>query len=152
MAAANRVKVVVRVRPFNSNERKADVPCIVSMEGNATRLLDPACIDEKSADAAAAAAALTPEQRELWTRTFRFDESLWSHAMDEDAARGRGGGGGANVNRFCGQGAVFEKVGCELVASALSGFHSTLLAYGQVLRRSVRLSSRSRCICVGGAS
>ena len=133
MAAANRVKVVVRVRPFNSNERKADVPCIVSMDGNATHLLDPSCLLDASpplpppphhhgggggVPSAMAVAVLppsiTPEQRALWTRTFRFDDSLLS------IERGAPG--------YCSQAATFERVGRELVASALAGFNATLLA------------------------
>ena len=38
------VKVAVRVRPFNSREKNANATCIINMDGNTTRIIDPVFI------------------------------------------------------------------------------------------------------------
>ena len=60
--AEESVKVVVRVRPFNSREKQRDAKCIIRMSGNSTTIIDPNAADPESAE-----------------RTFAFDHSYWSH-------------------------------------------------------------------------
>ena len=79
--ASSSVKVCVRVRPFNSVERGEGMPCVVAMEGKQTRLVDPTCYENGGPPPS------SEEIAKAWSRTFTFDESLWSHAK-ADASSG----------------------------------------------------------------
>ena len=68
----DRIKIVVRVRPFSADEAADGVPSIVTMDGASTHVLDPTCFDASPPPDAAARA-------QLWTRSFHYDASLWSH-------------------------------------------------------------------------
>lgn len=65
MAGAS-VKVVVRVRPFNTRELSRGASCIISMSGNMTTIANP-------------------KQPKEAPKTFSFDFSYWSHTTPEDA-------------------------------------------------------------------
>ncbi|XP_065919048.1 kinesin-like protein KIF1A isoform X2 [Dysidea avara] len=59
------VKVVVRVRPFNTREINRNAKCVVTMEGNKTGVLNPKTPSEEA-------------------KTFSFDHSYWSHTGPDD--------------------------------------------------------------------
>ncbi|XP_069031700.1 kinesin-like protein KIF1C isoform X2 [Embiotoca jacksoni] len=66
MAGAS-VKVVVRVRPFNSRETGRNAKCVIQMQGNTT------CISN-------------PKQPKDGAKNFTFDHSYWSHTTADDSS------------------------------------------------------------------
>ncbi|KAJ5511276.1 Kinesin protein 1B [Penicillium expansum] len=64
------IKVVVRVRPFNSREIERGAKCIVSMKGNQTVLTPPPGAEEKSRKGGKGAVE--------GNKVFAFDRSYWS--------------------------------------------------------------------------
>ncbi|XP_064900288.1 kinesin-like protein KIF1C isoform X9 [Columba livia] len=63
--AGAKVKVAVRVRPFNARETSRRAKCVIRMSGNTT------CITN-------------PKMPEDATKHFTFDHSYWSHTSEED--------------------------------------------------------------------
>ncbi|XP_056279526.1 kinesin-like protein KIF1B isoform X17 [Pseudoliparis swirei] len=61
------VKVIVRVRPFNSRETGKDSKCIIQMQGKTTSILNPKFPKEPA-------------------KAFSFDYSYWSHTTPEDSS------------------------------------------------------------------
>ncbi|KAJ2784236.1 hypothetical protein H4R18_001224 [Coemansia javaensis] len=102
MGEHKNVVVAVRCRPLNAREAKRGAQCLVSMDGQQTRLAEP----EDSSSG---------QRRE---RTYTFDHCYWS----------AGDPGGP---RHAGQEAVFNDIGRAVLGHALSGYHCAILAYGQ---------------------
>ncbi|XP_071656370.1 kinesin-like protein KIF1C isoform X7 [Patagioenas fasciata] len=63
--AGAKVKVAVRVRPFNARETRQRAKCVIRMSGNTTCITNPK----------------VPEDA---TKHFTFDHSYWSHTSEED--------------------------------------------------------------------
>ncbi|XP_051528281.1 kinesin-like protein KIF1C [Myxocyprinus asiaticus] len=63
--ASSSVKVVVRVRPFNSRETNRGAKCVIQMQDKST------CI-------------INPKQPKDAPKNFTFDYSYWSHSSEED--------------------------------------------------------------------
>ena len=101
-----RVTVVVRCKPFTSRERISEGDegvCCVQMLGTKTIVTTPG----------------TQNSQMPLTRTFNFDQSLWSHDI-EDA-------------NFVHQQEVFNRIGQGVVESGMSGYNTTIFAYGQTV-------------------
>ena len=105
---AGNIKVVVRVRPFNSREKDRQAKCIVSMKENQTVLTPPS--DAKQAGKAVKAAL-------EGTKTFAFDKSYWSFERSD--------------GHFAGQSDVFDDLGKPLLDNAFQGYNNCIFAYGQ---------------------
>ena len=101
------IKVVVRVRPFNTRELDRKASCIVSMQDQQT-VLTPASQDAKTK---AAKAVLDG------TKTFAFDKSYWSFNRKD--------------SHFAGQEDVFTDLGKPLLDNAFQGYNNCIFAYGQ---------------------
>jgi len=102
MAEGTRIKVAVRVRPFNKRELGLGSPCIVEMSKMANG--EQTLIRHGEAD-------------ERNQHKFTYDHSFWSFNKRDDT--------------FCPQGAVYDAVGKPIVDNALEGFNNTVFAYGQ---------------------
>jgi len=109
MAAAGggNIKVVVRVRPFNSRENARSAKCIVSMKGAQT-VLSPPPQDGKSKPVKGALEG---------SKTFAFDKSYWSFNRDD--------------SNFAGQEDLFTDLGSPLLDNAFHGYNNCIFAYGQ---------------------
>jgi kinesin family member 1 len=105
MAGGN-IKVVVRVRPFNSREKDRNAKCIVQMKGNQTTLTP---VDGASKGKGGAA--------DHGPKTFAFDKSYWSFNRDDP--------------NFAGQDNLFADLGVPLLDNAFQGYNNCIFAYGQ---------------------
>lgn len=101
------VKVVVRVRPFNTRELDRKAQCVVSMNGEQT-IVTPPTGDRKLKDTKASLQG---------PRTFAYDKSYWSFNRDDD--------------HFAGQDSLFEDLGKPLLDNAFQGYNNCIFAYGQ---------------------
>ncbi|KAI9367836.1 hypothetical protein BJX61DRAFT_266945 [Aspergillus egyptiacus] len=104
------IKVVVRVRPFNSREIDRGAKCIVQMKDNQTVLTPPPGAEEKSRKGGGKAAAEGP-------KTFAFDRSYWS--FDKSAPN------------YASQDSLFSDLGVPLLDNAFQGYNNCIFAYGQ---------------------
>ncbi|KAI7337238.1 kinesin family protein [Hortaea werneckii] len=107
---AGNIKVVVRVRPFNSREKDRKAKCIVSMKDVQT-ILTPPHTDPNAKQSKGVKAALEG------TKTFAFDKSYWSFDKEN--------------GEFAGQENVFEDLGTPLLDNAFKGYNNCIFAYGQ---------------------
>ncbi|QIW96894.1 hypothetical protein AMS68_002412 [Peltaster fructicola] len=101
------IKVVVRVRPFNSRETGRNAKCIVSMDGNQT-VLSPPPPDGKTKPLKTALEG---------SKTFAFDKSYWS--FDKNDAT------------YAGQENLHDDLGRPLLDNAFGGYNNCIFAYGQ---------------------
>ncbi|SMQ46309.1 unnamed protein product [Zymoseptoria tritici ST99CH_3D7] len=106
-AGGGNIKVVVRVRPFNSREKDRQAKCIVSMKGAQT-VLTPPSADAKNKSAKAALEG---------SKTFAFDKSYWSFNRQDD--------------NFADQENLFTDLGRPLLDNAFQGYNNCIFAYGQ---------------------
>ncbi|KAL4984258.1 hypothetical protein BDW68DRAFT_193737 [Aspergillus falconensis] len=104
------IKVVVRVRPFNSREIERGAKCIVQMKDSQTILTPPPGAEDKSRKGGNKAAAEGP-------KTFAFDRSYWS--FDKKAPN------------YAGQDNLFSDLGVPLLDNAFQGYNNCIFAYGQ---------------------
>ena len=101
------VQVGVRVRPFNSREKKLSSKCIISMPGeNQTHIKD-----EKDKE-----------------KIFTFDYSFWSH---DDYKILDDGYLSPISEKYADQKKIFSTVGKQVLDNAWEGYHCCLFAYGQ---------------------
>uniref|UniRef100_UPI000180AFDB kinesin-like protein KIF28P n=1 Tax=Ciona intestinalis TaxID=7719 RepID=UPI000180AFDB len=108
MKSEDRVKVAVRVRPFNEREKSRSSRLIINMNGGTTIISDP---DDKYPD-----------------KKFTFDFSYWSH----DGYRERDDGYLEPADqRYADQTKVFDDLGRGVLENAWKGFNCSLFAYGQ---------------------
>ncbi|KAL5357371.1 hypothetical protein BJX96DRAFT_11450 [Aspergillus floccosus] len=103
------IKVVVRVRPFNSREIDRGAKCIVQMKGNQTILSTPPGAEDKSRKGGKAAAD--------GNKSFAFDRSYWS--FDK------------NAPNYASQDSLFGDLGVPLLDNAFGGYNNCIFAYGQ---------------------
>jgi kinesin family member 1 len=101
------IKVVVRVRPFNSRENARNARCIVSMDGQQT-VLTPPPPEGKNKHLKAALEG---------TKTFAFDKSYWSFNRKDP--------------HFADQDNLFADLGKPLLENAFQGYNNCIFAYGQ---------------------
>ncbi|KAM3432766.1 hypothetical protein NHJ13734_006740 [Beauveria thailandica] len=103
-AGGGNIKVVVRVRPFNSREIDRGSKCIVEMKDNQTVISTPDGHGGKSAKAEA-------------PKSFAFDRSYWS--FDK------------NDSNYAAQSNLFDDLGKPLLDNAFQGYNNCIFAYGQ---------------------
>ncbi|KAJ9271641.1 hypothetical protein DTO212C5_2433 [Paecilomyces variotii] len=104
------IKVVVRVRPFNSREVERRAKCIVQMKGNQTVLTPPPGADEKLRKGGMKGAPEGP-------KAFAFDRSYWSFDKKDP--------------NYAGQEHLFNDLGLPLLDNAFQGYNNCIFAYGQ---------------------
>ncbi|KAI1104763.1 kinesin heavy chain [Jackrogersella minutella] len=105
-AGGGNIKVVVRVRPFNSREIDRRSKCIVEMKGNQTVLTPPA-------DAVHNAKG----NKDTTVKTFAFDRSYWSFNKSDP--------------NYAGQNNLHDDLGKPLLDNAFQGYNNCIFAYGQ---------------------
>lgn len=105
------VKVAVRVRPFATREITTGSRLIVEMDGNTTRITDPANLTAPP-------------------KAFTFDYSYWSHNGYDEDAEGVLVPDTADSN-YASQDQVFQDLGAGVVDNAFAGYNSAVFAYGQ---------------------
>ncbi|KAJ5781244.1 hypothetical protein N7457_006404 [Penicillium paradoxum] len=103
------IKVVVRVRPFNSREIERGAKCIVSMKGSQTVLTPPPGAEEKARKGGKGAIE--------GNKVFAFDRSYWS--FDKKSPN------------YAGQDDLFDDLGSPLLDNAFGGYNNCIFAYGQ---------------------
>ncbi|PWW79190.1 kinesin-domain-containing protein [Tuber magnatum] len=102
------IKVVVRVRPFNSREKDRGAKCIIQMKDSQTVLTPPPGA-EKSAGSKAA--------KDSGPKVFNFDRSYWSFSKSD--------------SNYAGQENLFDDLGRPLLDNAFEGYNNCIFAYGQ---------------------
>ncbi|XP_068626995.1 kinesin-like protein KIF13A [Battus philenor] len=100
--ASDKIKVAVRVRPFNRRELELGTQCVVEMEGQQTVLQYPQSAHDK-------------ERKQ--PKTFAFDHCFYSL----DSA----------LPNFASQKTVFECLGRDILDNAFDGYNACIFAYGQ---------------------
>ncbi|XP_076381671.1 kinesin-like protein KIF13A isoform X6 [Megalopta genalis] len=100
--ATDKIKVAVRVRPFNRRELELGTQCVVEMSGQQTILQHPTTMDkiERSKP-----------------KTFAFDHCF--HSLDPTA------------EKFASQEVVFDALGRDILDNAFQGYNACIFAYGQ---------------------
>ncbi|PYH67237.1 kinesin-3 motor protein uncA [Aspergillus vadensis CBS 113365] len=111
MAGGGNIKVVVRVRPFNSREIDRGAKCIVQMKDNQTVLSTPPGADDKARKAGGGKGG------DGGPKSFAFDRSYWS--FDK------------NAPNFASQDNLFLDLGVPLLDNAFQGYNNCIFAYGQ---------------------
>ncbi|XP_037034787.1 kinesin-like protein KIF13B isoform X4 [Bradysia coprophila] len=101
--ATDKIKVAVRVRPFNRRELELSTQCIVEMEGQQTILRNPLSMDK-----------ITDRKQ---PKSFAFDHCFYS--IDPAA------------QHFASQEQVFDSVGRDILQNAFQGYNACIFAYGQ---------------------
>ncbi|KAB8356678.1 hypothetical protein FH972_024254 [Carpinus fangiana] len=101
------IKVVVRVRPFNTREKERNAQCIVSMKGTQTTIAPPTNENRPKNNKAALEGP----------KNFAYDKSYWS--FDKNDAD------------YAGQEALFKDLGLPLLDNAFAGYNNCIFAYGQ---------------------
>ncbi|XP_026738887.1 kinesin-like protein KIF13A isoform X3 [Trichoplusia ni] len=100
--ATDKIKVAVRVRPFNRRELELGTQCVVEMESQQTVLQYPQSAHDK-------------ERKQ--PKTFAFDHCFYSL----DPA----------LPHFASQKTVFECLGRDILDNAFDGYNACIFAYGQ---------------------
>ncbi|KAJ3951852.1 hypothetical protein N0V92_011732 [Colletotrichum tropicale] len=103
-AGGGNIKVVVRVRPFNSREIDRGSKCIIEMKDNQTVLTPPSDAQQKG-------------QKDSGQKVFAFDRSYWSFDRKD--------------NHYAGQDNLFDDLGQPLLDNAFGGYNNCIFAYGQ---------------------
>ncbi|KIX01315.1 uncharacterized protein Z518_09040 [Rhinocladiella mackenziei CBS 650.93] len=103
------IKVVVRVRPFNSREIERHAKCIVQMQGAQTVLQPPPDAEDRLRKGGKGGADAQ--------RTFKFDKSYWSFSKGD--------------THYAGQDHLFSDLGVPLLDNAFQGYNNCIFAYGQ---------------------
>ncbi|XP_030388492.1 kinesin-like protein KIF13A isoform X2 [Scaptodrosophila lebanonensis] len=100
--SSDKIKVAVRVRPFNRREIELGTKCIVEMEKQQTILQNPPTLDKI-------------ERKQ--PKTFAFDHCFYSLSPEDD--------------NFASQETVFDCVGRDILDNAFQGYNACIFAYGQ---------------------
>ncbi|MCJ1474354.1 kinesin-like protein Klp8 [Lambiella insularis] len=109
MAGGN-IKVVVRVRPFNSRELDRRAKCIVHMKESQTILTPTPEAEERLRGSKGAKAG-------DGHKVFAFDKSYWSFDRGDP--------------HYAGQDSLFTDLGSPLLDNAFQGYNNCIFAYGQ---------------------
>ncbi|XP_053609168.1 kinesin-like protein KIF13B isoform X3 [Plodia interpunctella] len=99
--ASDKIKVAVRVRPFNRRELELGTQCVVDMDGQQTILQYPQAHDK--------------ERKQ--PKTFAFDHCFFS--LEPSASH------------FASQQTVFNCLGRDILDNAFEGYNACIFAYGQ---------------------
>ncbi|XP_053981065.1 kinesin-like protein KIF13B isoform X8 [Hylaeus volcanicus] len=100
--ATDKIKVAVRVRPFNRRELELGTQCVVEMTGQQTILQHPTTMDKIERNK---------------PKTFAFDHCF--HSLDPAA------------DNFASQEVVFDALGRDILDNAFQGYNACIFAYGQ---------------------
>ncbi|XP_032591279.1 kinesin-like protein KIF13A isoform X2 [Drosophila grimshawi] len=100
--SSDKIKVAVRVRPFNRREIELGTKCIVEMEKQQTILQNPPSLEKM-------------ERKQ--PKTFAFDHCFYSLNAEDDS--------------FASQETVFDCVGRDILDNAFQGYNACIFAYGQ---------------------
>ncbi|KAI5794072.1 hypothetical protein FPQ18DRAFT_366872 [Pyronema domesticum] len=103
------IKVVVRVRPFNSREKERGAKCIVQMKDTQTVLTPPAGSENKAGAKGGA--------KNHGPQVFNFDRSYWSFSKNDPT--------------YAGQDNLYQDLGEPLLDNAFGGYNNCIFAYGQ---------------------
>ncbi|MCJ1408952.1 kinesin-like protein Klp8 [Ptychographa xylographoides] len=109
MAGGN-IKVVVRVRPFNSRETDRRAKCIVQMKDSQTILHPPPDAEERLRSTKGGKVV-------EGQKVFAFDKSYWSFDRGDP--------------HYAGQDSLFTDLGSPLLDNAFQGYNNCIFAYGQ---------------------
>ncbi|XP_073848830.1 kinesin heavy chain 73 isoform X2 [Musca autumnalis] len=101
--STDKIKVAVRVRPFNRRELELGTKCIVEMDKHQTILHNPPAIDKI-------------ESRKP-PKTFAFDHCFYSLNADDE--------------KYASQETVFDCLGRDILDNAFQGYNACIFAYGQ---------------------
>ncbi|XP_058986852.1 kinesin-like protein KIF13A isoform X3 [Musca domestica] len=101
--STDKIKVAVRVRPFNRREVELGTKCIVEMDKHQTILHNPPAIDKI-------------ESRKP-PKTFAFDHCFFSLNPDDE--------------KYASQETVFDCLGRDILDNAFQGYNACIFAYGQ---------------------
>ncbi|KAI9676539.1 MAG: kinesin-like protein Klp8 [Caeruleum heppii] len=104
------IKVVVRVRPFNTRELDRRAKCVVQMKESQTILVPPPDAEERLRQSSKG--GKTDGQK-----VFAFDRSYWSFDQKD--------------SHFAGQDDLFADLGRPLLDNAFQGYNNCIFAYGQ---------------------
>ncbi|XP_044741310.1 kinesin-like protein KIF13A [Chrysoperla carnea] len=102
MATTDKIKVAVRVRPFNRREIDLGTQCVVEMDGHQTILQNPNSLDK-----------IDRKQ----PKTFAFDHCFYS--LD------------CTKTNYASQEDVFDCLGRDILENAFQGYNACIFAYGQ---------------------
>ena len=125
-----RVRVAIRIRPLNSNERIQGHQNIIQkseVKDNTLIIWDPLGLEATSHQ----------EYQDIdvscWARSFTFDHCFYSefNSQEEEDDGGGGGEGRDEQELYQSQEEVFNTIGQPVVDWALDGYNSCVLAYGQ---------------------
>ncbi|XP_034476014.1 kinesin-like protein KIF13A isoform X4 [Drosophila innubila] len=100
--SSDKIKVAVRVRPFNRREIELGTKCIVEMEKQQTILQNPPSLEKM-------------ERKQ--PKAFAFDHCFYSLNPEDDS--------------FASQETVFDCVGRDILDNAFQGYNACIFAYGQ---------------------
>ncbi|XP_061385500.1 kinesin-like protein KIF13B isoform X4 [Danaus plexippus] len=100
--ASDKIKVAVRVRPFNRRELELGTQCVVEMDGQQTILQYPQSTHDKD---------------RKQPKTFAFDHCFFSLEP--------------TLPHFASQKTVFECLGRDILDNAFDGYNACIFAYGQ---------------------
>ncbi|XP_043476457.1 kinesin-like protein KIF13A isoform X2 [Leptopilina heterotoma] len=100
--ATDKIKVAVRVRPFNRRELELGTQCVVEMSGQQTVLQHPISMDKIDRNK---------------PKTFAFDHCFYS--LDP------------SLENFASQDVVFDALGRDILDNAFQGYNACIFAYGQ---------------------
>ncbi|XP_017772629.1 PREDICTED: kinesin-like protein KIF13B isoform X2 [Nicrophorus vespilloides] len=101
--STDKIKVAVRVRPFNRRENELATPCVVEMDKQQTVLHQATNTLEKN------------DRKQ--PKTFAFDHCFYS--VD------------ASSDKFASQEVVFDCLGRDILDNAFQGYNACIFAYGQ---------------------
>ncbi|KAK2583279.1 hypothetical protein KPH14_009285 [Odynerus spinipes] len=100
--ATDKIKVAVRVRPFNRRELELGTQCVVEMSGQQTILQHPTTMDKIDRNK---------------PKTFAFDHCFYSLEPGSE--------------HFASQEVVFDALGRDILDNAFQGYNACIFAYGQ---------------------
>ncbi|XP_072765533.1 kinesin-like protein KIF13A isoform X4 [Anoplolepis gracilipes] len=100
--ASDKIKVAVRVRPFNRRELELGTQCVVEMTGQQTILQHPITMDKIDRNK---------------PKTFAFDHCFYSLEP--------------GTENFASQDVVFDALGRDILDNAFQGYNACIFAYGQ---------------------
>ena len=109
VSGGGNIKVVVRVRPFNTRELDRNAKCIVSMQDRQTILQPPPEAEERLRKSGK---GLQDGQK-----VFKYDKSYWSFNKED--------------SNYAGQDNLFGDLGVPLLDNAFQGYNNCIFAYGQ---------------------
>ncbi|KAH8586661.1 hypothetical protein B0O99DRAFT_695294 [Bisporella sp. PMI_857] len=108
-AGGGNIKVVVRVRPFNSREKERNAKCIVQMKGAQTVLTSPPEAQNNQRGGKGG--------KDEGQKVFAFDKSYWSFDRGD--------------SHYAGQDDLHSDLGKPLLDNAFQGYNNCIFAYGQ---------------------